>query len=343
MASREYRIVGQGLAGTVLAYMLLQQGAKVTIWNTKNRHSASSVAAGMWNPLNFRRYTFSWRAPELVPFAVEFYQKLEKQLGIPFAYNKSLYRRIPDANSRNVVLKNIAQLRDFASLKECGPEPFEKDHFPYGVLQVHQAGVLDLNTFLLAAENDFRARGILQEEAFSWAEATDFDGITISCEGVGMQQNPYFSWLPLVANKGQILSLRAPLPDTNAIFNCGKFLFLSPQGTWRAGATYENHYEDLQPTEKGVASIAEPIEKALGKPLEVTDVISGLRPTVVDRRPMLGIHPKYKNIAVFNGLGTKGVMLAPFFAQQMATFLNQNGVLDIEVDIQRFIKKYYNS
>ena len=71
-------------------------------------------------------------------------------------------------------------------------------------------------------------------------------------------------------------------------------------------------------------------------PFEITNQQAGIRPTVNDRRPLIGLHPEHPQLAVFNGMGTKGVMLAPFFADQFANFLESATPIDKEVDIARF-------
>ncbi|MEL7021711.1 MAG: hypothetical protein AAGK47_08885, partial [Bacteroidota bacterium] len=60
------------------------------------------------------------------------------------------------------------------------------------------------------------------------------------------------------------------------------------------------------------------------------------RPTVKDRRPFLGKHPDFSRLAIFNGLGTKGASLGPYFAQQMTNHLLQQTALEPDVDITRF-------
>lgn len=48
-------------------------------------------------------------------------------------------------------------------------------------------------------------------------------------------------------------------------------------------------------------------------PYNVVEHKAGVRPSVSDRRPVLGPCKDYEQLVVFNGLGTKGVSLAPFF------------------------------
>jgi glycine/D-amino acid oxidase-like deaminating enzyme len=45
---------------------------------------------------------------------------------------------------------------------------------------------------------------------------------------------------------------------------------------------------------------------------------AGVRPTVKDRRPLVGTHAEYSAIHILNGLGTRGVMLGPSMAKANA-------------------------
>ncbi|MCW3075505.1 MAG: dependent oxidoreductase [Bacteroidetes bacterium] len=63
---------------------------------------------------------------------------------------------------------------------------------------------------------------------------------------------------------------------------------------------------------------------------------AGVRPSSKDRRPIVGPHPLHSNMHVFNGLGTKGVMLAPYFANNFVLFYLQKQPLNPEINIKRF-------
>ncbi|MCA1759666.1 MAG: FAD-dependent oxidoreductase, partial [Bacteroidales bacterium] len=124
----------------------------------------------------------------------------------------------------------------------------------------------------------------------------------------------------------------------NYILN--KQIFVLPVGNQRfkIGSTYD--WQDLseQPTEMGKQSIIERFEKLVTVEYSLEQHWAGIRPAVSDRRPVLGVHPKYRNLFVFNGLGTKGVMLAPYFAKEMVNrLIIENYMLNFEVDLQRFL------
>ncbi|MBK7816373.1 MAG: FAD-binding oxidoreductase [Sphingobacteriaceae bacterium] len=77
-------------------------------------------------------------------------------------------------------------------------------------------------------------------------------------------------------------------------------------------------------------------------PYNVLEHKAGVRPSTLDRRPIIGQHPLHKNLFVFNGLGTKGVMLAPYFSKKFVHFYLNKEALDAEVDVKRFYSKFNN-
>jgi len=84
-------IVGAGLAGTCLAHQLISKGIDITLLDQGSNHS-SAIAAGMVNPMVFRRMNKSWRLDEFLPEAQAFYQEIERLLNTKF-YHPVVIRR----------------------------------------------------------------------------------------------------------------------------------------------------------------------------------------------------------------------------------------------------------
>jgi glycine oxidase len=206
---------------------------------------------------------------------------------------------------------------------------------------------LNIPLFLEASREYFKKHNLLVEEIFDHQQLvitdknivykkTSADKL-IFCEGYKALENPYFSGLPFKLTKGEVLTIKAPfLKQTEKVINKGVFILPVGDDVYKVGATYE--WADLTelPTEKGKAELVDKLKKVLRIPFEIVNHQAGIRPTVNDRRPLIGLHPKHSALAVFNGLGTKGVMLAPYFAQQLYSFLEENKALEEEVDIKRF-------
>ena len=89
----DYLIVGQGLAGTFLAYQLLQKGKTVLVVDKGLKYSSSRVAA-----IVLRRFTVTWRAKEFLSYNPAFYNNLDQYLGKRYHFNIPLKKLISSQN-----------------------------------------------------------------------------------------------------------------------------------------------------------------------------------------------------------------------------------------------------
>lgn len=161
----------------------------------------------------------------------------------------------------------------------------------------------------------------------------------IFCEGFKAIENPYFPKLPFKLTKGEILTIKLlgdKIIPTEKVVNKGVFILPLGNNTYKVGATYEWAELNEEATEKGKSELIEKLQKVIKTPFEIIDHQAGIRPTVNDRRPLLGFHSQHPQLAIFNGMGTKAVMLAPYFAKHFAEVLEGETSLDKEVDIARF-------
>ena len=90
------------------------------------------------------------------------------------------------------------------------------------------------------------------------------------------------------------------------------------------------------PTEEGKQELIDRIKEILNCDFEIVEHFAGVRPTVRDRRPLLGVHPKEPNLFILNGLGTRGVMLAPTLAKDLYDFIENGKPLEKAIDIKRY-------
>ncbi|MGC4022407.1 MAG: FAD-dependent oxidoreductase [Cyclobacteriaceae bacterium] len=163
----------------------------------------------------------------------------------------------------------------------------------------------------------------------------------IFCDGFGAKSNPFFNWLPIRALKGETLSVTLS-KNPDFILNRGIYLSPSAKNTFTIGATYKPNESTPGITAEGRAELEDKASKLLKMKFEIHHHNWGIRPTTHDRRPILGAHPAHKNILIFNGLGTKGVSLAPYFSRIMATHLISKLKIPTEVNIERFKALYSN-
>lgn len=321
MSSRrfKYLIVGQGLAGTLISHELIKRGVSAYVIDGQQK-SASSVAAGMWNPLSFRRVISTWKAPVMIKHLHETYPEIEDIIGQKFMHQRTVRRFFPNDEYRDLWLKNI-QHEDIA--------PFiAKTTDTYG--EVTEAGYVDLNKMI----NGWRAH-LSASDAFSFGQMDEIkqaeDGFCfrdviaerlIVCTGVGMREHlEEQDWLR--TNKGELLNISIDVKASH-VLNNGKWLLPLAEGGHKLGASYDWRSNDHEPTEEVKEHLLMKLRDMVDMEYEVKEHLVGLRPTSKDRRPLVGQIPETKNAFVFNGLGTRGVLIGPHCAWVLANFL-ENG------------------
>jgi glycine oxidase len=343
----DHIIVGQGIAGTVLALAMLKRGKKIVVIDDDHASRTSLVAAGLVNPVVFKRLSETWKAGELIPEARRFYKEAEKLLGKTFYHDRELLKVFTAEEEKEQWKKAAAGLEQYISA-EIIPDYFtDIINNPLGCAEVKQGAYLDTMIFLAAAKEYFISKEVFRQEAFVVdALKVDKDKISykditarsiIFCEGHRTTGNPYFSWLPFALTKGEMITVRIKNYSAQKVVNKGIFLLPIGNDLFKAGATYRWNDMNEIPTEDALAELRQKLEKILKVPYEIVDHAAGVRPTVRDRRPLIGLHPQHPAVGIFNGLGSKGVMIAPYFAQQLINHLEGRDSLDPEVDIRRFL------
>jgi len=343
-------ILGQGIAGTILALRLIERDIDFIILDDGHRSSSSMVAAGLWNPIVFRRINKSWMADEFITELEAFYPRMEKLLGAEFYQPRSIWRI---HGSKQEVDKwfeknDLPGFRPYLFNPSARLEAKFGQKPQFGEGEVRHAGYLDIPVFLVAAKRYFSERECYQEVSLDSnpevkeMEKTIFRGKEISkvidCRGNQSAQSDWWSYLPFGLTKGEVLTLRCPDLDLERTFNAGFFVLPLGSDLYRVGATFNWKERTTDPTEAGKRELLEKFEKYVGLNYEIVDHKAGIRPTVQDRRPLMGKHPEVDHLYLFNGLGTKGVMLAPFLSEHFLEWLYGKKELSPEVNIDRFEK-----
>ena len=341
-------IVGQGIAGTALAYRLIKGNKKVVVIDRHDKHSASRVAPGVVNPIVLKRLTTSWKAAEIIPFAEKFYRELERFTSSAFFYKVPIFRLLATREERVFWTQKAREPGTGVFMEETIQQPPEKwniQAFDGGYIK--EGAYLDTETMLNAFRQFLQQKNLLINERFEYKDLfiqpgfVQYRGIeakkVIFCEGPVALENPFFQWLPFKLTKGEVLTIKAPGLKVDRIINRKMFLLPVGNGTYKVGATFDWEQLDTQTTEKAKNELCDKLEKVIKAPYEIIDHQAGIRPTVKDRRPLIGFHPEHVSIGVFNGMGTKGVMLAPYFADHFFQYMEgQVPALEKEVDIRRF-------
>ena len=339
---KHFLIVGAGLAGQSVAIHLLRAGQKVSVVDNGVNHS-SIIAAGMVNPLVFRRMTKSWRVDEFTPYLKEFYQSIENICGKPVFRPITIRRMFSNEHERELWLDK-QEREEFQSYMEKVTQEdidFNKVINNFGSGRVKNAGWVNTDVFLNECKNIIRKDGEIIELQF---EYKDLDHLTyqgeeysdiIFCEGYMGKYNPWFGHLPLNQTKGDTLDIRSKQIPENESVNRKCFVLPLGENRFKVGSTYQWHTSDPTPNEEGKNAILEKLSFLIDEEFEILDHSAGVRPTTYDRRPLIGSHPEHPNYHIFNGLGTKGYMLAPLLAKEFCDYLLLEKPLHKEVNISR--------
>ncbi|MFV8440786.1 NAD(P)/FAD-dependent oxidoreductase [Flavobacterium sp. LB2P44] len=345
----DYLIVGSGLAGISFAEIALQNEKSILVLDD-NSQTSSKIAGGLYNPVILKRFSEVWKAQEQLKIMNEFYVALEDKLKCKVDFKMPILRKFFSVEEQNnwfaasdkVVLTPFLST-DLISKKYLGIDS------PYGYGQVLQTGYVDTALLLDKYREYLMANTLFQEESFDYkvllmeSSSIHYKGIQakhiIFAEGFGMHANPYFNHLPLDGTKGELFIIKAPQLDLDIIVNTSVFILPLGDGVFKVGATYNWKDKTELPTEEGKVELIERIKEIITCDFEILDHFAGVRPTVKDRRPLVGTNPTFNSVHILNGLGTRGVMLGPAMAKALFDHIEYQIPLDREIDINRFIAR----
>lgn len=333
------KIVGWGLAGATLAWQLYFSNKSFLIYDSL-KNASTRTAAGIVNPIVFKRLTKSWAADKLMPYSEDFYKKIEGIINEPILESKKIYKifnSIEDENDWSV-RQNDTEFQKY--MEPISSEKIEGIIAPFGFGIVKTYGNLNTNLFLDASKVFFESKGLkIIENNFDYDSIKDdLNCHVFFCEGVNVENNPFFNYLPLKPTHGETITIKSDDYKFNDIVNKNMFVMNLKGNLFKVGATYNWELKTPLTTPKAKEELIEKLNNISNFDFEVVTQQAGIRPTVKDRRPLIGTHPKNKNLHVFNGLGTKGVMIAPFYSEQLINFVFDDAKLDIDVDIKRYEK-----
>ncbi len=343
----KYLIIGQGLAGTILTWKLLQQGHEVIIIDQNHQHASSKIAAGLINPITGRRFVKSWMIDELLPAAKKTYQNIEAQENISIFHERDfmwVLENVGDENEFSRREGDESYVPYIAESKEVSDWIYNiknSDHRKF----LNQCAQVDLPSMIQHFQSKWVKEGILRVEKFEYKDLqpTD-DGIVykdlkankiIFCEGNRATQNPHFNNLHFNISKGEVLIAKIPNLQSSMIIKNGVTIAPIDKELFWIGSTFTWKEENDFPSREGKKSLVEKLQNAVTTPFEIVDHLAAFRPTVFDRRPLMGAHPEFNNYLIFNGFGSKGASLVPYWASQFVDFLANTKELSKEVSILR--------
>jgi len=343
-------IVGQGLAGSLLAWELMQQQCRVMVID-KGGENASQVAAGLINPITGQRLVKTKDVDELLPAAMAFYRRLAQIFEQEFFNPLPMLRVLKNSREQEIGRRRLsdAAYQPFLNHREHSVLDINS---PFGLMEQQQTGYLRTGLLLETLRHYFVANASFRQTSVDYAEIVLQPQLQwrdlqpkhiVFCEGYQAIRNPWFGKLPFQPVKGQILSCVTDSVCPEHILNYGNWLIPLDKQHFKVGATFEPEIIDTKPTEQARQSLLQGLT-AIYPALRPSKVIAqqvGIRPATLDKQPFIGSHPRYPNLHIFNGFGAKGSLAIPRCASQFAAALKRQQAFSNHYHIQRYDETYF--
>ncbi len=345
----DYLIIGSGLAGISFSEIALQHGKSILVLDNNSQNS-SKIAAGLYNPVILKRFSEVGQAKEHLQAMNAFLVGLEQKLNTKVDFKMPILRKFFSIEEQNnwFAASDKINLAPYLSTSLISKK-YQSINSPFGYGEVLQTGYVD-TALLLSSYKDYLIKNqLFIEVTFDYSLLEEeTNGIRykdiqarhiVFAEGFGMHANPYFKDLPLDGTKGELIIIKAPLLNLDVILNTSVFILPLGNDLFKVGATYNWEDKTAIPTEGGKNELVERIKEIITCDFEIIAHQAGVRPTVKDRKPLVGTYAHHNSIHILNGLGTRGVMLGPAMAKALFQNIEYQKPLDRLIDIKRFEKK----
>jgi glycine/D-amino acid oxidase-like deaminating enzyme len=366
----EILIIGQGICGSFLSWWLEQAGVPFLMIDEARPFTASRVAAGLINPVTGRRIVKTWMIDQLLPFALEAYGRMSETFGMSLIEPAKVIDFFPTVQMRLAFLERYGKDPQYLRLPEDEHAWDGLFRYELGYGTIGPCYLVNIAGLLEISRKKMLAVGLLLEERFEREElvvgsatgegagpkkekAIRYKDIRanriIFCDGIGSCDSPYFSRLPFAPNKGEALIVEIPelrgvgrdlsgVKEAGFVFKKGISLMPWKENFYWAGSSFEWSFSNDEPTQAFRDRTQTILQDWLKIPFKIVDHFASVRPATLERRPFVGFHPLYPAIGIFNGMGTKGCSLAPYFSHQLVQHITQGSPIQADADVQRFAK-----
>ncbi len=342
-------IVGQGLAGTTLAWQLLNAGLKFVILDREEETTSSRIAAGLVTPITGKRFAKSWLWDFFWPEASDFYRDIERRTKTDYFVECPMLRLFKSTEEREVFEQKQSDFENLTITTDPGIPP-HLGNTEHGGFEM-QGGRLQVSEYLNCSRRFFTSINAYIRENINAAEDIDLraDGVhlpklgllarrIIFCQGFQSEPLRYFEPVRFNPAKGEILRVNFDRECDRRILHSGIWVAPDNETSARVGATYE--WDDLssEPTAAALDLLTSQLDQLLQVNYKVVDQRAAVRPTMHDFRPVVGVHPQHEQIGMFNGLGSKGSLMAPRLARLLSENLLHGTPIPPEVSLSRWFK-----
>lgn len=299
-------VAGQGLAGTLLAWALERAGREFLVYDPGHAEAASRVGAGLVNPVTGERWAAAPGWAEKSAAARAVYREIERAWGVSLVSELRVRREWRSEAEGELVRAKVLRGDLAPWMRAEGLEP--------GAAWIEGAWRVDLPALIAAGRERWRGQGRLREERLVPGAAV---GPVVWCIGAADTRVP-----ELRAVGGETLEIEARL-EPGVVRHDGVWVFPVGEGRAWAGASFVRDEAERE-------ARREVLRASVGRQLadvawRETAVLAGRRMTSPDRAPRSGWLPGCEGReGVFNGLGSKGALLAPALADEWVAALERN-------------------
>jgi glycine/D-amino acid oxidase-like deaminating enzyme len=348
---KDYLIVGQGLAGSVLATELLNKGFTVCVADLPSQNTSSSVAAGIFNPITGKRLALAENANLFFDSTQNYFQNQQQQHAELFYNPMPIFKVISSHTEMNNLTIKLGQPSYQAFLQEPNFQSLSSNQYraPHGALAILRGGWVNIPVYLNAVRhglqqldsylpNEVKESDLLFEDHFvTWKGAGITARKVVFCTGqLNKGDWGYTNWMAPM--KGEILTVEIPQLDQDKIVVGGCFICPLGHNRFRVGSTYDWANINLSQTETAQTDLLTRLGKIIHFQPKVIDHKVGIRPSVKDRNPVVGQYKNYKNAFILNGLGSKGVSQVSHVVHMLMAFMEDEQALPPNLNVSRFNK-----
>jgi len=343
-------VLGQGIAGSTLAWFLHWAGHEVHVVDRGEPQTASKIAAGLITPITGQRFVKAEDFDRCRTISDSFYRKVEAVTGQKIFDEAPSVRMFRDDNEREFFLRDrLEQYQDEIELISVKGTAVG--------FRMLKAARLRVQDYLTATREFFLQLGHFHDHSVNALTDIELrpDGVKLSpqgiecdrlifCQGYQQQPNPWFPGIPDAPVRGEILKVRVPDRNDVAVEHRG-YWFAPVLSTalsrtqeeahspheYLIGATYDRTNLKGPVDDSGRQELLSGLKEFQVGEFTVTDHFSAVRASTMQRRPIVAVHSEYRQLAILNGMGSRASQLAPVAAQELVELMKtQDGRVNKE-------------
>jgi glycine oxidase len=333
---KQILIIGQGIAGTCSAWEAERLGMDFTIVDKGSHNSASAVSSGIMNPITGRKFVKSWMSDDFMKTGCEIYEAMSQKYGQQLIHATPMIRHLASIEIENIWDSKSIQ-EGYSEHMQHGPAKEELKEILNGLQslgtvvssrRVDVANLLHFNRMRWLAEGRLTDSIFIEEELEIGKneivyndKAYDALILATGWKGANGKLFETDSYRPA---KGEVLLVRIPKMPSEYIIKYNKFIV--PQGgdMFWIGTTWQWEFEDAKSESLKSLELEIFLNDLLKLEYEIVSRKAGVRPATKYRKPLIGSHPDHPTIFLLNGLGTKGVTMAPYWARKITEHISSS-------------------